>query len=50
MLVGVWNGAAKDVVLVSTIVLIATLTTEYVRFRSRIRGEVPDPESITIQT
>jgi len=50
VLVGVWNGAAKDVVLVSTIVLIATLTAEYVRFRSRIRGEVPDPESITIQT
>ncbi len=46
LLVGVWDGAAKDVVLVSTAVLIATLTAEYWRFRARIRGEVPDPETI----
>ncbi len=41
VVVGAWNGAAKDVVLVSTLILIATLTVEYFRFRSRIRGEVP---------
>ena len=41
MLVAVWNGAAKDVLLVSTVILIATLTGEYLRFRSRIRGKVP---------
>jgi low temperature requirement protein LtrA len=44
-LVAMWDGAAKDVVLVSTIVLIATMTAEYMRFRARIRGEVPDPET-----
>jgi hypothetical protein len=41
----VWDGAAKDVVLASTVVLIATLIAEYLRFRSRIRGEVHDPET-----
>ncbi len=45
LLVAVWAGAARDVVLVSTIVLIATMTAEYLRFRARIRGEVPDPET-----
>ena len=38
--------AGKDVVLASTIILIATMTAEYMRFRARIRGEVPDPETI----
>lgn len=42
VLVTVWDGAAKDVVLASTVILIATLAVEYVRFRSRIRGEVPE--------
>ena len=45
VLVTVWDGAAKDVVLASTVVLIATLIAEYLRFRSRIRGEVHDPET-----
>lgn len=45
LLVAFWNGAAKDVVLVSTVVLIASLTAEYWRFRARIRGDVPDPET-----
>jgi low temperature requirement protein LtrA len=44
-LVAAWDGAAKNVVLASTVVLILTLTAEYMRFRSRIRGEVPDPET-----
>ncbi len=44
LLVALWDGAAKDVVLVSTIILIAGLSAEYWRFRSRIRGDVPDPE------
>ncbi len=35
-----WDGAADDVVLGSTLVLMATLSVEYWRFRSRIRGEV----------
>lgn len=43
-LVAAWDGAAKDVVLVSTIVLIATMSAEYWRFRARIRGDVPDPQ------
>jgi low temperature requirement protein LtrA len=46
-LVAAWDGAAKEVVLVSTVILIATLTAEYLRFRARIRGEVPDPETAT---
>ncbi len=45
VLVAAWDGAAKDVVLVSTIVLIATMSAEYLRFRARIRGEVPDPQT-----
>ena len=45
LLVAVWDGAAKNVVLVSTVILIATLAGEYRRFRARIRGEVADPES-----
>ena len=45
VLVTIWDGAAKDVVLASTIVLIATMTAEYMRFRARIRGEVPDAET-----
>ncbi|MBT8240212.1 MAG: low temperature requirement protein A [Acidimicrobiia bacterium] len=45
VLVAAWNGAAKDVVLVSTILLIATMSAEYWRFRARIRGEVPDAET-----
>ena len=45
LLVAAWDGAAKNVVLVSTGILIATLTAEYIRFRSRIRGEVHDPET-----
>jgi low temperature requirement protein LtrA len=48
LLVAVWDGAAKDVVLVSTAVLIATLSAEYLRFRSSIRGEVTDPETIAV--
>ena len=44
-LVTVWEGAAKDVVLVSTAILIATLTAEYVRFRSRMRGEVSNADT-----
>jgi low temperature requirement protein LtrA len=46
LLVGLWSGPAKDVVLVSTAVLMATMTSEYWRFRTRIRGEVPDPETV----
>lgn len=46
LVVAVWDGAARDVVLVSTLILIVTLTFEYLRFRARIRGEVPDPETI----
>lgn len=42
LIVALWDGASKDVVLVATVVLIATLTVEYVRFRSRIRGEAPE--------
>ncbi len=38
VLVGVWDGAGKNVVLVTTAVLIATLSAEYWRFRDRIRG------------
>ncbi|MDH3682756.1 MAG: low temperature requirement protein A [Acidimicrobiia bacterium] len=45
LLVAIWGGAAKNVVLVSTVILIATLTAEYIRFRARIRGEVPDPDT-----
>jgi len=45
LLVAVWDGAAKDVVLASTIILIATMTVEYVRFRARIRGEVADVQT-----
>ena len=45
LVVSVWDGAARDVVLVSTIILIATMTFEYARFRARIRGQVPDPET-----
>ena len=45
VLVTIWDGAAKDVVRASTIVLIATMTAEYMRFRARIRGEVPDAET-----
>jgi low temperature requirement protein LtrA len=41
----VWDGAAKNVVLASTVVMMLTMTAEYARFRSRIRGEVPDPET-----
>jgi low temperature requirement protein LtrA len=48
LVVAVWDGAAKDVVLVSTAVLIATLSAEYLRFRSSIRGEVTDPETIAV--
>jgi low temperature requirement protein LtrA len=48
LLVAVWDGAAKDVVLVSTVIFIATLTAEYLRFRARIRGEVPDPETTAV--
>ncbi len=48
LLVAVWDGAARDVVLVATVVLIATLTAEYLRFRARIRGEVPDPETSSV--
>jgi hypothetical protein len=44
-LVTVWEGAAKDVVLVSTAILIATLIAEYVRFRSRMRGEVSNADT-----
>lgn len=43
-LVAAWDGAAKDIVLASTIVLIATMTAEYFRFRARIRGDVPDDQ------
>jgi len=46
LLVALWDGAAKNVVFVSTVILIATLAAEYGRFRARIRGEVPDPETI----
>lgn len=46
VLVASWDGNARDVVLVSTIVLIASLTAEYLRFRARIRGEVPDPDTV----
>lgn len=42
LLVALWDGAAKDVVLVSTLILITTLAVEYFRFRARIRGEVPE--------
>ena len=45
LLVAAWDGAAKDVVLVSTIILVVTMTAEYLRFRARIRGEVSDPET-----
>ncbi|MBT8239659.1 MAG: low temperature requirement protein A [Acidimicrobiia bacterium] len=45
VLVAAWDGAARDVVLVSTVVLIATMSAEYLRFRARIRGEVPDPQT-----
>ena len=48
LLVTVWDRAAKDVVLVSTVILIATLIAEYVRFRSRMRGEIPDPDTSAI--
>ena len=48
LLVAFWDGPAKDVVLLSTIILIATLSGEYLRFRSRIRGDVPDPEIAAI--
>ncbi len=41
LLVAVWDGAAKNVVLASTVILIATMSAEYLRFRARIRGEVP---------
>jgi len=40
-----WDGAAKNMVLASTVVLMLTMTAEYARFRARIRGEVPDPET-----
>jgi len=46
LLVAIWDGAAKDIVLVSTIILILTLTAEYLRFRARIRGEITYPETI----
>ena len=48
LLVTLWDGAAKDVVLVSTTILIASLTGEYWRFRARIRGDVPDPETAAV--
>lgn len=32
LLVAIWDGAAKDVVLVSTLILIASLTAEYLRY------------------
>ena len=38
-LVALWGGDAKDIVLVSTIILIGTLSAEYWRFRARIRGD-----------
>jgi low temperature requirement protein LtrA len=44
-LVALWSGDAKDVVVVATVILIATLTAEYMRFRSRIRGEFRSEES-----
>jgi low temperature requirement protein LtrA len=50
LLVAVWGGAAKNVVLVSTIVLIATMSAEYLRFRARIRGDVPEADSVTRKT
>ena len=48
LLVAIWDGAAKDTVLVSTAILIVTLAGEYLRFRARIRGEVPDPETTIV--
>jgi low temperature requirement protein LtrA len=48
LLVAVWDGAAKNVVLVSTVLLMATMSAEYLRFRARIRGEVPDVETAPI--
>ena len=48
LLVATWDGAAKNVVLLSTIVLIVTLSLEYLRFRARIRGEVPEVETAPV--
>ncbi|MFT7598818.1 MAG: low temperature requirement protein LtrA [Acidimicrobiales bacterium] len=48
LLVAIWDGPAKDVVLVSTLILIASLTAEYFRFRARIRGGFVDEETLTI--
>lgn len=45
-----WStGSAQWVVLLSTIVLVATMAVEYLRFRSRIRGTAPtaEPEPVT---
>ena len=46
-LVAAWSAPAKDLVLVSTLVLMATLTAEYVRFRSRLLGLEPTPSTAT---
>lgn len=46
LLVSLWDRAARDVVVVATGILIATLTVEYLRFRSRIRGEHDQPETL----
>ena len=44
-LVAAWDGAAKNIVFAATVVLMLTMSAEYLRFRARIRGEVPDPET-----
>ena len=47
LLVGLWDGAGKNVVLVTTAILIATMSAEYWLFRDRIRGTAPEPEAVS---
>lgn len=45
VLVMVWKGEAKNVVLVTTVIVLATLSAEYWRFRDRIRHGNPEAAS-----